>query len=432
MRKPITAEAGRSIKVLLGAWQHAGDRALTAAPQARAASLGWAGFQGWLLFLGIALPAVSWVWLLNGFPLVFPDTSSYLLSGLRLWAPWDRPIWYGLLLRLLRPIGLGGVALLQVAMALVAVRLAFGYLDRARPWATTALAVLLAGFTGLSWFGPFLIPDIFLPVIVLALYGIVFSGERARRWSVAGLLAVLLVGLLVHTSHILIVAVLLLAGLILWGLAAVWPWAATVVPRLPLARLLAIAGVIAVATLASAAVNRHAYGRWTLSPGGHAFLIDRFMADGTLKRVLDRHCAGHEDAFVDCGVRNELPSKPDWYLWNGSSPFRFEWQPAPDRLHVEMDGTRVAAELSRVEDERLISLSLREDPLAHVAAALKAAAEQLIMVRTGNELLVKKPWLEVEKAIDAYEPSALPRYRASLQARMRLPIDVSNRLNALF
>jgi len=388
----------------------------------------WAG-----LYLAVGLLACSWVWIVNGFPLVFPDTGPYILSGLRLVVPWDRPIWYGLLLRLLRPIGLGGVALLQVGAAVIAVRLAFAYLDRLRPWLTVALIVVLAGFTSLPWFAPFLVPDIFLSLVVLAIYAILFGGARSGGWRLTGLLLVVLAGVLVHTSHVLIASLLLVACVALRGLAIAWPRAASLMPALAPARVGAVAAAIFVAALAGTAVNHHAYGRWTLSPGGHAFLIDRFMADGTLERVLDRHCA--ERHFVDCRVRNRLPSEANWYLWGKGSPFWSDWQPSwnpATQPNPGMDGTRRAAEMSRAEDEELIRLSLREDPLRHVAATLVAGARQLILIRTGNELLVHSPWTEVETAIERYDPSALPHYLASLQAHMELPIDFSNRLNAAF
>jgi len=395
-------------------------------PEASAARrIAWAG-----LYLAVGLLACSWVWIVNGFPLVFPDTGPYILSGLRLVVPWDRPIWYGLLLRLLRPIGLGGVALLQVGAAVIAVRLAFAYLDRLRPWLTVALSVVLAGFTSLPWFAPFLVPDIFLSLVVLAIYAILFGGARSGGWRFAGLLFVVLVGVLVHTSHILIASLLLVACVALRGVAIAWPRAASLMPALAPARVGAIAATIIAAVLASTVVNHHAYGRWTLNPGAHAFLMDRFAADGTLKRVLDRHCAEH--AFVDCRLRNTLPLKANDYLWGADSPFWNEWQPRRGRKDLGMDDTRIAEELSRTEHEALIRLSLREDPLQHIIATVLAGTRQFFMIRTGNELLIHNPWSEVEMAIGRYEPSALPHYLAGLQAHMELPIDFSNRLNAAF
>ena len=379
------------------------------------------------LFTGVL--ACSWVYALNGFPLVFPDTGPYILSGLQLVAPWDRPIWYGLLLRGLRPVGLDGVALLQLAAAIIAVRIAFAPLDRLRPWATTLLMLILAGFTSLPWFGPFLIPDIFLPVTILALFGLLYGDVQG--WRFVGLLAVLLVGVLVHTSHILIaigiVAVCWMLGILAWivpGLSIAF------VSALTWRRSLAVAGILLTAITGSMAVNRVAFGRWTLSPGGHAFLIDRFMADGTLKRVLDRECGRR--AFADCKVRGELPSPPNWYLWSGKSPFWTDWQ--PDRVpgHPHSGDLRRAEERSRQEDAVLIRMSLRQDLLPHLIASIKATAKQMVMIRTGNELLMHERWPTVEAALSAYEPGALPRFLASRQAHNRLPIDVSNRLNAAF
>ena len=51
-----------------------------------------------LLLLGTIL--LSWAAFYNGFPLIYSDTSTYLESGFVLETPLDRPITYGLLMRL--------------------------------------------------------------------------------------------------------------------------------------------------------------------------------------------------------------------------------------------------------------------------------------------------------------------------------------------
>jgi hypothetical protein len=384
-----------------------------------------------LFIIALGTIGVSWLWALNGFPLVFPDTATYLRSGLTLTVPWDRPIFYGLLLRALHPAGLWAVALAQTAAAVAAIQLSFAYLDRARPWATAALLLLLAAFTSLPWFAPLLIPDIFLGIALLALHALLFPARPRRAWQQAGLAVVLLAGLLVHTSHILIVAALL-PCLALTALACRFARARLPAIRMRGAGLAAATGALLAAIAACLCVNHQAFGEWSLSPGGHAFLIDRFMADGTLKPTLDRHCADHPQAFADCSVRGRLPTRPDWYLWSGESPFPGHWLTAADGAPAAIEAGRIAAARAKAEDDALIALSLHENPWGHARASAAAALRQMVMVRTGNELVVHAPWRYVEAALRDSGGGAGARYQASLQARGALPVDAATWIDAAF
>src|SRR3954469_22297231 len=54
----------------------------------------------WRLFAVIAsVVAFLYCALLNGYPLIFPDTGTYLYSGFAHFVPVDRPIFYGIFLR---------------------------------------------------------------------------------------------------------------------------------------------------------------------------------------------------------------------------------------------------------------------------------------------------------------------------------------------
>ena len=53
-----------------------------------------------LPFYIFALIIISIAAIVNGFPLWYPDTSTYLASGFELETPADRPIGYGIFIRL--------------------------------------------------------------------------------------------------------------------------------------------------------------------------------------------------------------------------------------------------------------------------------------------------------------------------------------------
>src|ERR1044071_8868647 len=91
----------------------------------------------------------------NGFPLVYADTGTYIHSGFTLETPWDRPLLYGLFVRVF---SLNGFSLWSVILAqsLIISWLvyecfrAFTRVERPAVYAFATLS-LLACFTGVSW-----------------------------------------------------------------------------------------------------------------------------------------------------------------------------------------------------------------------------------------------------------------------------------------
>jgi hypothetical protein len=121
------------------------------------------GFSVLLGTLGVLI-----VPLVNGYPLVYADTGTYLASAFEGLVPIDRPYWYGLFIR---GLSFGGATLWPVVVAqallctLAIHRIATLLLPPARAAiAAVVLCVLLGPFTGLGWYAGQVMPDVLTAV----------------------------------------------------------------------------------------------------------------------------------------------------------------------------------------------------------------------------------------------------------------------------
>lgn len=304
--------------------------------------------------------------LLNGFPLIFPDTAAYL--GVAYGDEWtlDRSGFYGLALKpmltsiepvsaLWLVVGIQALAIAAVLM-LVARKIAPD-LPPAKSCAAIAAIVLL---TSLPWHAAQLMPDALTGVLVLMVWLAasrrVDAPGTALLWLGAGLLA------LVHFTHlglVLAVASATLIGLAVSGVAL----------RALVARGAAALLVSAAVASAHVAVNGAYFGRWTVSPMSNLFLFARLNEDGLVPLWLDRHC-GRDAPAPLCAIRKDLPSDSQVLLWGGAA------SPLTARIHERigqpdswewMDMLGVAAQGS-----------IRDEPLAFVQSSVTGGALQLV------------------------------------------------------
>lgn len=255
--------------------------------------------------------------LYNGFPLVSSDTGAYLVAATTLKVPTDRPIVYGLFMRLtsLR----FSYWLVVWAQALLLAALLLRCVAAAAPWLRSralrlALLAGLAWATGFSWYCSQLMPDIFTALGLLAL-GLLVLGQFRSRLEQGLLLALALLCATVHTSNLLSYSLALLAvGAVAWqqrlfgrGLLRRAHWlAATVV---------VLAGWVVLP-----AVHAAFGGGFTLTRAAPVFIMGRLVEAGIIDAYLDDHC-GEAQAEWLCAYRDRLPNDAITFLWDGSSPY---------------------------------------------------------------------------------------------------------------
>lgn len=354
----------------------------------------------WTLIL-VAL--LSWVALVNGYPLLFFDSGQYLNTAVsRVYAPMDRPVIYGWFIFLttlnLTPwLAVAAQAALVVIMVDLTRRSFFGDLA---PRATIVTVVVLAGLSTIPFFVAQIMPDIFTGLVPLAVALLVFKFKHLSPWARFGLGALLFFAIGSHNSHLPSVIACLTVAL-------AWQWllhrSTDGVPstRPALVGALVVAMSVSAAVLALMASNFATSGRLTISPGSHVFLMGRLLADGPAVTYLRRHCP--QAGLKMCDHLDAIPDDANVFIWH-----------SPILRKVGNWGG------SRPEFEAIISGTLREEWADVARNALVAGARQFIYPGIADALEPIGAEFALHEALGRLYPQDTHEFAASLQQQGRL------------
>lgn len=262
---------------------------------------------------------------LNGYPLVNSDDGTYLASGFMPEMPLDRPIAYGLLLRIF---SLNGLSLWTAAafQALLMTWLIMRITLRTVNGSVVAgflLTASLALSSSLSWITSEIIPDVCTPMTLLASW-LLLNNEEPRRTRMWLFILYLLV-VATHISHVMIF------GLLIGGFFIFRRWWMPASIRRAAARTVLILGLLTTGAMLT-----------MLKPIGaskHVFTMAALLDGGILKPYLDEVCP--VEGYVLCKYKDNLNPDPNHFLWDGSSPAQAEggWaavKPEYDRLIADV------------------------------------------------------------------------------------------------
>lgn len=368
-----------------------------------------------LIWRGTAVMAgallMCWPALYNGYPLVYPDSMTYLEDG-RLVARalflhklstdyggrsfiyclgilplhWNTTPW---------PI-VGLNAMLTAYVIWLVVR---SFLPQQTIAGYFALVVPLIVLTGMGWFVSLVMPDIYGPVLYLCSYLLVFAGEtlaRAERltvvlmawWSVAS-----------HATHLMLAA----------GLCVFLALALLFQRRSARTRLRAVgmvAMIVVTAAAAHMALHAYLYGEPSLNGKRAPFLMARVLVDGPGREYLKQHCG--DTKLVICNYLNEIPPDANDFLWKLDGI----WQTASPATRDQL----------RREELPLVMATLRAFPRQELSISAAHFWEQL----TTFGLWDYGPNVWVEQIFEKVLPGARSRYLQSQQARRALPDEFSS------
>ncbi len=325
---------------------------------------------------------------INGFPIVYSDTSTYLASGFEFEIPFDRPMTYGLFLWLT---SLGGVSLWLVifSQALILSFLIFQLLRISLPEGLNHSAIFLliitflSIFTSVSWVTSQLICDIFTPIMLLAFIILVIG--RSSKWTRGILYFIFLIATTMHMSHItfnifLILLILIIRKLRVFGIQDTL--------RLKPLLICLFVSVLSLATMGS-----------PLSKSKHGFLMGAFVEHGIAKAYLDENCEGNNFDF--CTYKDSLPDKAWVFLWHEDSPF------------YKMGGWKG----TKTEFNEIIynTLTTPKYIILHIKESIKATVDQLSKFNTGDGNGAFTEGTLLHKRIGLYFNHAMTSYESSLQ-----------------
>jgi hypothetical protein len=136
---------------------------------------------------------------------------------------------------------------------------------------------------------------------------------------------------------------------------------------------------------------------WT--PGSIAFPFSRLVQDGIVQRFLVDNCRKGEERYKLCTHLGRLPPTGDDFLWDDESDGAF---------------TRIGGFLyGGPEMAAIAAKSLVQYPTQHIATALLATVQQLVMVKTGDGLVM---WIwDTYGVIERLFPQVMPSSHTALQ-----------------
>ena len=268
---------------------------------------------------GLMLPAI-----LNRFPLIFPDSGTYLGIAFGHEYAIDRSSLYGFALKpfvTLVP-SLSGLWLAIAAQCLLlagllwpVARLVTGTSRRA----ATVLAIVLL-LTSLGWHAAQFMPDAFTGAVVLLGWLCARRDPGASGAPTLWLAAIAAAS--THYTHVAVLAVTILATLTaerLMGLDRRAFWR----------RCGAALAAITIVVLGQISLNAAILRRPQMAPLAPLFLFARLNADGLMTPWLRQHCATHPTESL-CVIAPRLPTNSQTLLWSGAATPITEWVWHPD------------------------------------------------------------------------------------------------------
>lgn len=341
----------------------------------------------------IVLSAALLLWpaLLNGYPIVFDDTGTYLSQAVHRYLGWDRPAFYSLFLF---PLHLTITTWPDIAAQALLVASTLHLLRRvllpaASPWRLLPLVAVLTATTATPWFASQLMPDIFTPLLVIALALLVLAPERLSRHERLWLVLFAAFAIAAQQSSVALSFALLL---VLTPLRRVLG-AAEALGRAGLVRL---AAPPLLALIALISVNLIGFGRAAPFPYGNVFLLARVIYDGPGMAVLRRDCPAA--GWRLCPFLDRFPATSDEFLWRYDSP-----------IMLAGGHKRVSADAGAI-----IATALRAEPGTELLAWLRNGLDQLGRFASGDALhacpTTVTPWIDRD-----FPPFERAAYAASRQ-----------------
>lgn len=264
--------------------------------------------------------AFCWIAFKNRYPLMYPDSGTYLYSGWEKYVPQDRPIGYGLFVRAtsLRE-SLWFTILVQGIMTSYAIwlfiRSFVSSISLRRPVFVIA-AALLSIATALPIKTGIIVPDIFTPVGLLFSAVLLLRTQEISRLHIGIAAALIVIGCCFHHSNAYIFIFMLAIALLLkWRKRAGFQ-------LVEWKRVLFYVALFPMWWLTAGLINLKYDGRFFVSRNGDIFLAGHFVHDGTMRKFLCQECA-KDPNYLMCEYKDSLANLDFLWDWNRSPLYKY-------------------------------------------------------------------------------------------------------------
>jgi hypothetical protein len=356
----------------------------------------------------VAALLMSWPAVYNGYPLLYPDSMSYLRQG----APVAKALFLHRLAgyyggrSLIYSVGIlpfhwnvtpWPVVFFNAVLTAYVLWLVVRSFQPERTFtAYFALVALLSVFTGLGWLVGWIMPDIFGPVLYLAIYLLVFAPETLSHAEHRAVVLIAWWSVTSHVTHLMLAVGLCVLFVVVLGLRRQ-------LTRGALRPVGTVAMIALFGAVALAALHTYLYGKPSINGQRPPFVMARMIADGPGRWYLHRHCPALHVAI--CAHSHQLPDNVDDFLWSANSI----WQRAS------------LAEQERIRNEEtpIVLGTLRAYPRQELVVSARHFWRQLQAF--GLYDYDPNPWILA--MVDTVLPGARPRYLETRQAQETLHED---------
>lgn len=345
--------------------------------------------------------------LMNRYPLIYPDTATYLLQAIQHYGATDRPPYYSLLIFFIHlNLSLWPVIAMQSLAIATALRvLVYSMIPGARGLHYFIVTGALTALTSVAWHGGQIMPDAFTGLLTIVVFVIAWAwkdqGQPAR---VALVLSAFGITLLHYTHLPLACGLFAVAAFARLKQGAGWHEARRIAV---IGAAISVAGCSAFVAYSLAVVHRP-----VLSPDGSIILAARVLADGPGRAWLAASCPKSGNAF--CKYRDQIPDDSAAFLWGGEA----------GPLHeVLLD---VGPEQTRRAAAQIVTGAISTHPGEELADAFGNSASQLVHFGTLDTDCPEHCGETdgVSFAIKRYFPREYQQFRHSLQITGRLPVRI--------
>lgn len=271
----------------------------------------------WILngvLLVATLAAINYPALVNGFPLFYSDSGTYIAAGFGNDVPVDRTFFYPLFAR---HTGMGfslWMVLLAQSLVLISVtRLLLRYLLHLQDTILPACLLLtgLGLLTGLSYNNSQLMADAFSPIMYIC-FGVLLVGKNIKPGHRLWLILVLIFSTAAHGSHLPVISAM---AILLWAIKIIFRNKSFFIERAKNHSRVIFWGLAV--WLVVSAFNYHWGIGFRPSQAGNVILMGRMMETGSAQAYLQAKCPENNNSL--CVYKDSLPNNTIDFLW-GTSP----------------------------------------------------------------------------------------------------------------
>ncbi|MFC2137849.1 hypothetical protein ACFLTE_06715, partial [Bacteroidota bacterium] len=261
----------------------------------------------------LILPAIS-----NGYPIIHPDVGTYIASGFKKFIPIDRPISYGLFIRLMSLAhSLWLVIIMQSILFVLTLIIIFNYVIKTNfvMLKVFITIILLCLTTGLAVYTSVILPDIFSSISILCLIFFI-TYDKVPKSIIVFMCILYIYTNISHlsnfTSSSIIVVSIIILSLLFRKLKQF---------NLLNKKLILIVSLIVLCWLIQPLINYNYSGSFKTYKPTYILVTANLIQSNILIEFLEENCDKQE--YDLCQYLDELNGefkRPPTFVWNHNSP----------------------------------------------------------------------------------------------------------------